>query len=120
MLNTLDKGRPICPQIYEQICVGIAGGEFSPNQRLLSVRELAVELGVNPNTVKRAFDLLEADGILYSVRSSGWFVSEDTRKAKEVLDRIIGGITEDYFNKMSALGIDTEGAKAYAKEWNNG
>ncbi len=120
MLTTLDKGRPICPQIYEQICVGIASGDFSPNERLLSVRELAVLLGVNPNTVQRAFDLLEKDGILYSVLGSGWFVCEDTQKAREVLNRIIDGITADYFSKMSALGVDAEGAKKYAEEWNNG
>ena len=120
MLTTLDKGRPICPQIYEQICVGIANGDFSPNERLLSVRELAVLLGVNPNTVQRAFDLLENDKILYSVRGSGWFVCEDTQKAREVLSKIINGITADYFKKMSALGIDVESAKNYTKEWNNG
>ena len=120
MLKTLNKGRPICPQIYEQICVGIANGDFSPNERLLSVRELAVQLGVNPNTVQHAFDLLETDGILYSVRGSGWFVCEDTQKAKEVLQRIIDEVTADYFCKMSALGIDVEDAKKCAEEWNNG
>lgn len=120
MLTTLNKGRPICPQIYEQICVGIANGELLPNERLLSVRELAVQVGVNPNTVQHAFDLLETDGILYSVRGSGWFVCEDTQKAKEVLQRIIDEAVADYFCKMNALGIDAEKAKNFAKEWNNG
>ena len=56
MIWSLDKNRPLCPQICEQICVSIANGTFLPGSRLMSVREMAISAGVNPNTVQRAND----------------------------------------------------------------
>lgn len=117
MVWELDKGRPLCPQICEQICVGIARGEFSPDTKLMSVREVAVAAGVNPNTVQRAFETLERDNVLYSVRGSGWFVSQDTTKAENVLESIVKDKLRQYFEQMNALGFDTEQAKNYIKEW---
>ena len=78
MIWTLDKNRPICPQLCEQLCAHIAAGEFTPGQKLMSVREVALEAGVNPNTVQRAFTQLEQQGVLHSVRGAGWFISQDT------------------------------------------
>lgn len=115
---SLNKERPLCPQICEQICVGIAKGEFTPGERLMSVREVAVHAGVNPNTVQRAFETLERDGILYSVRGSGWYAGEDTSLAKAVLERIIAEKTSEYFKAMFALGLESEAVKFYVKEWN--
>ena len=56
---TLDKSRPICPQICEQICLAVANGEFAAGEKLFSVREVALMLGVNPNTVQKSFEELE-------------------------------------------------------------
>ena len=117
MTWTLDKNRPLCPQICEQVCVRIATGEFLPNSRILSVREMAIAAGVNPNTAQRAFETLERDGILYSLRGSGWFVCEDTTKTNEVLQKIITEKTANYFHELNALGLDTEAVKKYIKEW---
>ena len=113
----IDKGRPICPQICEQLCLRIAKGMFAPHEKILSVRELAVEAGVNPNTVQRSLEDLERRGILYSVRGSGWFVAEDIALAKEVLADILAQKTADYFAAMQILGMDTEAVKTYVKEW---
>ena len=117
MIWTLDKKRPICPQICEQICVRIACGRFAPGERLLSVREVALEAGVNPNTVQRSFETLEQQGILYSVRGSGWFVNEDISPAKETLVRLLEEKTAAYFEAMGTLGLDPEAIKNYVKEW---
>ncbi len=114
---SLNKERPLCPQICEQICVGIAKGEFAPGDRLMSVREVAVNAGVNPNTVQRAFEALERDGVLYSVRGSGWFAGEDTSRAKAVLEQIIAEKTAEYFKEMQALGLEPQAVKSYVKEW---
>ena len=73
----LNKSLPLIPQISERLCLAVACGEFKPNQRVLSVREVAVIAGANPNTVQHAFENLESKGVLYSVRGSGWFVCED-------------------------------------------
>ena len=114
---TLDKTRPICPQMCEQICVKIASGEFAPGARLMSVREVAVSAGVNPNTVQKSFEQLELKGIIYSVRGSGWFVSAETETAKEEVSELIRSKTADYFGQMNALGMDNCETKRYVKEW---
>ena len=85
----IDKKRPICPQICEQLCLRIADGTFAPHAKILSVREIAVAAGVNPNTVQHSLDELERKGILYSVRGSGWFVGEDVTLAKKVFAGIL-------------------------------
>ncbi len=114
---TLDKASPLCPQICEQVCVKIALGEFKPGEKMFSVRETAVLAGVNPNTVQKAFEKLEQDGILYSVRGSGWFVCEDITKATETLQNLIAQKTDAYFSSLKALGMDTDTIKNYVKEW---
>ena len=88
-----------------------------PGAKLLSVRELAVEAGVNPNTVQHSFEQLEQQGILYSVRGSGWYVGEDTSAAKQTLQQLICEKTQNYFAAMEALGMDGSQTKNYVKEW---
>lgn len=114
---TLDKKRPICPQICEQICAHIAGGEIEAGARLLSVREVAVEAGVNPNTVQRSFEELERLGVLFSVRGSGWYAAENTNLAKEALQELMKAKTATYFDEMNALGLTVEEIKKYVEEW---
>ncbi len=114
---TLDKVRPLCPQICEQLCVHIALGEFAPGERLLSVREAALSAGVNPNTVQRSFETLEQQGILYSVRGSGWYVSEDISLAKEALRQLYEEKTAAYFKTMEGLGMSPADIKTYVEEW---
>ncbi len=113
----IDKQRPICPQISEQLCLRIAGGKFAPHEKILSVREIAVEAGVNPNTVQHSLEELERKGILYSVRGSGWYVGEDISLAKEVFAGILAQKTADYFASMRILGMDAAAVKEYIKEW---
>lgn len=68
---------PIYSQLVEQIKIGIVSGMFPPGERLPSVRDLATEVGVNPNTMQRAMTELERDGLVYSQRTAGRFVTED-------------------------------------------
>ena len=68
---------PIYAQLIGQIRAGIVSGAFSPGERLPSVRDLAMEAGVNPNTMQRALTELERDGLVYSQRTSGRYVTED-------------------------------------------
>lgn len=114
----LDKNRPICPQICEQLCLKIAKGVYVPGEKLLSVRDIAVAAGVNPNTVQRSLEELENKGILYSIRGSGWYVDEDITLAKKVFADILAQKTADYFASMQILGMDAAAVKEYVKEWN--
>ena len=63
----INKSRPICPQLCEQICVGIKNKELLPQEKIYSVRELAIKLGVNPNTVSKAYTKLEELGYIKAI-----------------------------------------------------
>jgi DNA-binding transcriptional regulator YhcF (GntR family) len=99
-----DKSRPICPQICEAICVAVANGEFAAGDRLLSVREVALLAGVNPNTVQKSFEELERRGIIHSVRCSGWYVNENTEAAAHEVRKLCRQKTAEYLAAMSQLG----------------
>ena len=113
----LDKTRPICPQICEKLNVLIASGELRPGEKLMSVREVALAAGVNPNTVQKSFEELERLGTVYSVRGSGWYVSEDPAGAVRQVGDLIKRRVDTYFDDMGRLGVDTESAKKYVEEW---
>ena len=113
----LDKSRPICPQLCQQLCARIAAGEFLPGQRLMSVREVALTAGVNPNTVQKAFEELERQGVLHSVRGAGWYVSENTAPAQTLRSELAQQALQEFFKKMTALGIPPEETKIMVKEW---
>ncbi len=112
-----DRNLPICPQICEQMCVRVANGSLQPQAKLVSVRELAVMLGVNPNTVQRSFEQLEQQGVLYSVPGTGWYVSEDTAAAKNAVENLKRECTASFLAEMKNLGLDIQAAKEYVKEW---
>ena len=76
---------PIYTQLIQQVKVGIVTGAFPPGERLPSVRDLATEAGVNPNTMQRALAELERDGLVYSQRTAGRFVTEDNTMINEAL-----------------------------------
>lgn len=88
------SGVPIYRQIIEQVKYAIARGELEPGDRLPTVRQLAVDLSVNPNTVVRAYRELEIAGVLDTQQGSGTFVGRDrpeidTLEQKRMLDQIL-------------------------------
>ena len=113
----LDKHRPICPQICEQLCARIAAGEFAPGQRLMSVRDVAVAAGVNPNTVQRAFEQLENQGVLHSERGAGWFVGSIPDAAEDLRQAMAQEKLSAFFGEMAGLGLTPEDIKKLVKEW---
>lgn len=113
-----DKSRPIKPQLCEQLCLDIASGKYPPNGKLPSVREVALAAGVNPNTVQSSFEMLEGQGIVYSVRGSGWYAAEDTSAAQDTLQRILNDKTAAYFDEMSKLGLSAQSIKEFVNSFN--
>ena len=73
----IDDGRPIWTQLKEQMIKRIVSGTYSSGEKLPSVRDLAGEAGVNPNTMQKALAELERMGLVYSQRTSGRFVTDD-------------------------------------------
>ena len=114
----LDKERPICPQICEHICVEIASQRYKAGDKLPSVRELALETGVNPNTVQRSYEILENQGIIYTERNFGRFVSDDIEVAKNKVTELARAKTEEYLHSMELLGLNADAVKKYIEEWN--
>lgn len=113
----LDKKYPICPQLCEQLCARIAAGEFLPKQRLMSVRELATTVGVNPNTVQHSFSMLEQKGILYSERGSGWYVADNPQAIREVYQALVRKKVNAFFKNMAEIGVSEAEVKKLVKEW---
>ena len=72
-----DSNKPIYIQIADNICDRMLTGEFKSGERIPSVREWAAQIGVNPNTVARAFDILSDKGIISNRRGMGFFVTDD-------------------------------------------
>ena len=83
----LKSGVPICDQIVNGFIKLKALGVLSGGDRLPSVRALALKFSVNPNTVQKAYAILESGGIIYSVKGKGSFISEDEGAAQAVINR---------------------------------
>lgn len=94
----LEGKQPIYEQLYSGITALIASGSLSPEEKLPAVREVAKKLGVNPNTVQKAYAMLEQKGFIYSVPAKGSYVSPKTGAAKalqkEKLKRLSEALTE--------------------------
>ena len=83
--------------IYEQLCSGISqlisSGELKPDEKLPAVREVAKQLGINPNTVQKAYAQLEQTGLIYSMPSKGSYVSPETNAAAALKESAISSLT---------------------------
>lgn len=105
---TFKEGLPIYTQLTEQIKMHIARGTFKPGEQIPPVRELAMDAGVNPNTMQRALSELEREDLLYSVRTSGRFVTE-SRERLDALQKSLGNsFIEDMFDNLRKLGMSNE------------
>ena len=99
---------PIYTQLIEQIKVGIVTGVFPRGERLPSVRDLATEAGVNPNTMQRAMMELERDGLVYSQRTSGRFVTEDETMIQQAKRSLAERHIKTFLAAMGRLGFQRE------------
>ncbi|MDE7310970.1 MAG: GntR family transcriptional regulator [Eubacterium sp.] len=104
----LDSDRPIFIQILERIRMDIISGKYQPGEKLPSVRELAAEAAVNPNTMQRAFAELERTGLVYSKRTSGRFITEDQGMIETLKTEIAKEKIRLFLESMSQLGYGKE------------
>ena len=112
----LSDDRPIWVQLSEQMARQIVAGAFPPGSRLPSVRELAADAGVNPNTMQRALSQLESDGLAVSNRTAGRMVTEDGAAIDAARRRMAREIISTFFAAMAELGVAPETAIALLKE----
>ena len=99
---------PIYTQLIQQVKVGIVTGAFPPGERLPSVRDLATEAGVNPNTMQRALAELERDGLVYSQRTAGRFVTEDNTMINQAKRSLAERHVKTFLEAMLRLGFRRE------------
>ena len=99
---------PIYTQLITQIKLGIVTGFFPAGQRLPSVRELAAQAGVNPNTMQRAFAELERQCLVYSQRTAGRFVTEDKEMIENVKKELAQTHIQTFLKAMHHLGYEKQ------------
>ena len=96
---------PIYIQLVEMIKTDIVSGKYQPGDKLPAVRDMAMELGVNPNTVQRAFSELEREDLVKSDRTNGRYVTDDTKKIKGLLKVLSEKYIDELFEKLNSLGM---------------
>lgn len=111
------SGVPIYAQIAERIQAGISAGQYPPGAKIPSVREFALEAGVNPNTMQRALNLLEQKGILHSVRTSGRFVTEDQETIRGLRKQLAAEELARLFTRLTRLGMSPDEIIEAAISW---
>ena len=116
---SLDKNKPISPQLCRAFAVEIASGRLEAGGKLPSVREVALSAGVNPNTVQKAFEELERAGLIYAERSVGFFVSGDTSGARKAVENLVDSRIGEFIEDMRRLGLGIDEVKQRVKEWNS-
>lgn len=104
----LDANRPIYLQIVEHMKMDIMKGKYLPNAQLPSVRVLALEIGVNPNTVQRAMSELERDGLVISKRTNGRFITDNTERIAKMKEEFTTSEIQTFLEHMSDLGLTTQ------------
>lgn len=101
----LDSGRPIYLQLMERIQQDIISEVYSPGDKLPSVRDLALSAAVNPNTMQKALAELERNGLVYSQRTSGRFITKDSSLLKKTKNGLASRHIHEFFDKMNLLGF---------------
>lgn len=104
----LKSDRPIYLQLVEQLELDIVSGRYQPGDKFPSVRDLATEAAVNPNTMQKALAELEDLELLYTQRTSGRFVTEDVEKIRQVKEKLARQQLELFFDNMRKLGLSQE------------
>ena len=107
---------PIYSQLVDQIKLGIVSGSLLPGERLMSVRDMATEAGVNPNTMQRALQELERDGMVYSQRTAGRFVTENMQVIERAKKKFAEEQIRSFLEAMKKLGYQWEEILALLKE----
>ncbi len=117
MKFNFDNNTPIYVQIVEQIKTAIISGNLTAGQRLPSVRDLAVDSKVNPNTMQKALIELEETGLIYTERTNGKFITEDTALILSFKKKYADELSANFLRGMQNIGYDNLSALKYIKKF---
>ncbi|WP_025026970.1 GntR family transcriptional regulator [Caldalkalibacillus mannanilyticus] len=107
-MSVFNNAQPIYMQIIEQFYYQICSSEILPGEKLPSVRETAVQFGVNPNTVQRAYMEMERNGVIEAKRGQGSFVTEDLTLLRQLRANMAEERMNQFVNNMYELGFSAE------------
>lgn len=107
--------KPIFMQLADLIKSEIISGKFKTNDKLPSVREFAFEFQVNPNTVQKALQILEDEGLIITDRTNGKFVAGSSKQLQSQKSKIIKQEIDLFFEKMKGFGLTIEEIKEIIK-----
>ena len=116
MAWTFTSDRPVYLQIAQRIRRSVLSGEYPPGGQIPSVRQLALEAAVNPNTVQHAFSDLENEGIIISKGTQGRYVTEDRQIIEQMRQAIAMECVRGFLQDLKQLAIDGEQAISMIKE----
>ena len=108
-----DNERPIYIQLVEMLRKEIVSGKLKAGERLPSVRELALTARVNPNTMQKALLELENEGLVYTERTNGKFVTQDSKLIEKIKKELAKEKVNNYLNDMKNIGITYEESITY-------
>ena len=100
-----DNDRPIYVQLVEKLKLDIVSGKLKAGTRIPSVRDLALQIKVNPNTMQKALVELENEKLLYTERTNGKFVTNDEQLIKNIKNSLAKSTIEKYISDKERLGI---------------
>lgn len=112
----LDDNRPIYLQLMERIQHDIISGVYQPGDKLPSVRDLALDAAVNPNTMQKALSELERGGLVYSHRTSGRFITDDSTLLKKIKTDLAQEYISTFLSQMRRLGVNDSETLEMIKE----
>ena len=112
----LNTDKPVYLQLVEQIQAGIISGKYKPGDKLPSVRDLATQATVNPNTMQRPMTELERDGLVYSNRTIGRFITSDEELIAQLKKRYITQLVQEFLDKMKLLNIELNEIISYINQ----
>ena len=113
------NGIPIYSQIMDEMTMRIASGAYAPGDKLPSVRDLAMEAGVNPNTMQKAMAELERIGLVYSERTSGRFVTKEEKILEELHESLAKKYFDELSEKLRKIGMSDADIKTAVSKWMN-
>lgn len=111
----IDFSQPLYEQILDQVRSSIAKGEIALGDKMPSVRELAQELRMNPNTVMRAYQELERDGLTEKRRGQGTYVTSSPERVKMFRTELASQYIEAFLAQMESLGLSWEDIEEYVR-----
>ncbi len=114
-----DTSSPIWLQLVSEFSRRIVTGEWGAGERIPGVRELALQLGVNPNTVQRSLGEMEREGLCRSERTAGRFITDDKHRIAKLRRALVTDAADEYIRMGRGLGMESADALALIDErWN--